>query len=102
MKILMKVYKMIMYLMMMHDLTWDDVARAIGVVETRFETSAKTKYLSMVPILGEIVSSSKTMFTFSLIDEDKEIIDLIDEKNGEDYKCDDSRNDDNSVYGFGG
>ncbi|RVW37439.1 hypothetical protein CK203_081632 [Vitis vinifera] len=55
------------------NLTWGDVARATRVEEARFDTRARTRTnLSIIPPLREITSSSKTLPSRSLIDEDED------------------------------
>ena len=74
------------------NLTWGDVARATGVEEARFDTRARARTnLSIIPPLREITSSSKTLPSRSLIDEDEhwEMVDSADEEDRESYKCDD-------------
>ncbi|KAL6342253.1 hypothetical protein AAG906_006876 [Vitis piasezkii] len=79
------------------NLTWDDVARAIGAEEARFDTRARARASSsIIPPTRRIASSSRTLSSHSLIDEDEDgdMIDLADEEDGEGYKCDDGNDDD--------
>ena len=85
---------MILYLNV--NLTWGDVARA---EESRFDTRARARAKansSIIPPTRGIASSSRTFPSHSLIDEyeDGDIVDSVDEKDGEDYKCGDSNDDD--------
>ena len=73
--------------------TWGDVARA---EESRFDTRARARARakansSIIPPTRGIASSSRTLPSHSLIDEDEDgdMVDSADEKDGEDYKCDD-------------
>ena len=46
------------------NLTWGDVARAIGAEEARFDTRARARAsLSIIPPMMGIVSSSKTLLS---------------------------------------
>ena len=78
------------------NLTWGDVARATGVEEAKFETRARARESSSIPPMREITSSSRTLPSHSLIDEDEngEIVDLANEEDGEGCKCDDGNDDD--------
>ena len=74
------------------NLTWGDVARAIGAEEAKFDTRARARTRSsIIPPTRGITSSSRTLPSHSLIDEDEDgdMVDSADEKDGEDYKCDD-------------
>ena len=80
------------------NLTWGDVARAIGAKEVRFDTRARARAnSSIIPPTRGIASSSRTLLSHSLIDEDEDedMIDLANEEDGEDYKCGDGNDDDN-------
>ncbi|RVW72366.1 hypothetical protein CK203_056256 [Vitis vinifera] len=81
------------------NLTWDDVARAIGAEEARFDTRARARTRassSIIPPTRGIASSSKTLSSHSLIDEDEDgdMVDSTNEEDGEGYKCDDGNDDD--------
>ena len=79
------------------NLTWDDVARAIGAEEARFDTRARAKASSsIIPPTRGIASSSRSLLSHSLIDEDEDG-EMVDSADGEDYKCDDG-NDDNDFF----
>ena len=85
---------MILYLNV--NLTWGDVARA---EESRFDTRARARAKansSIIPPTRGIASSSKTLSSHSLIDEDEdgEMVDSANEEDGEGYKCDDGNDDD--------
>ena len=57
------------------NLTWDDVARAIGAEEARFDTRARARTRassSIIPPTRRIASSSRTLPSHSLIDEDED------------------------------
>ncbi|RVX04241.1 hypothetical protein CK203_015534 [Vitis vinifera] len=79
------------------NLTWGDVARAAGAEEARFDTRARARASSSIitPTRG-IASSSRTLPSYSLIDEDEDgdMVDSADEEDGEGYKCGDGNDDD--------
>ena len=65
--------------------------------EARFYTRARARVSSsIIPPTRGIASSSRTLSSHSLIDEDEDgdIVDSADEEDGEGYKCDDGNNDD--------
>ncbi|CBI37241.3 unnamed protein product, partial [Vitis vinifera] len=71
------------------NLTWGDVARATGAEEARFDTRARARASSsIIPPTRGIASSSRTLPSHSLIDEDEDgdMIDSADEEDGEGYK----------------
>ena len=76
------------------NLTWGDVAKAIGAKEARYDTRARANS-SIIPPPKGIASSFRTLPFRSLIDEyeDEEMVDSIDEQDGEGYKCDDGNDD---------
>ncbi|RVW62502.1 hypothetical protein CK203_064010 [Vitis vinifera] len=79
------------------NLTWGDVARAVGAEEARFDTRARARASSsIIPITRGIASSSRTLPSHSLIDEDEDggMVDSADEEDGEGYKCGDGNDDD--------
>ncbi|RVW53215.1 hypothetical protein CK203_115599 [Vitis vinifera] len=79
------------------NLTWGDVARAAGAEEARFDTRARARASSsIIPPTRGIASSSRTLPSYSLIDEDEDgdMVDSADEENGEGYKCGDGNDDD--------
>ena len=54
-------------------MTWGDVARAIGSEEARFDTRARARASSsIIPPTRGIASSSRTLPSHSLIDEDED------------------------------
>ncbi|XP_034694081.1 uncharacterized protein LOC117920577 [Vitis riparia] len=74
------------------NLTWGDVARAAGAEEARFDTRARARASSsIIPPTRGIASSSRTLPSYSLIDEDEDgdMVDSADEEDGEGYKCGD-------------
>ncbi|KAJ9682088.1 hypothetical protein PVL29_018125 [Vitis rotundifolia] len=74
------------------NLTWGDVARASGAEEARFDTRARERASSsIIPPTRGIASSSRTLPSHSLIDEDEDgdMVDSADEEDGEGYKCGD-------------
>ncbi|RVW13610.1 hypothetical protein CK203_088822 [Vitis vinifera] len=78
------------------NLTWGDVARAAGAEEARFDTRARARASSsIIPPTRGIASSSRTLSSHSLIDEDEDggMVDSADEEDGEGYKCDDGNDD---------
>ena len=79
-------------------LTWGDVARATGAEEARLDTRTRASS-SIIPPPRGIASSSRTLPSHSLIDEDEdgEMIDSADEEDGKGYKCDDGNDDDDCV-----
>ena len=82
-----------------HDdnLTWGDVAKATGVEEARFDIRARDRASSsIIPPTRGIASSSRTLHSHSLIDEDEDgdMVDSANEEDGEGYKCDDGNDDD--------
>ncbi|RVW36765.1 hypothetical protein CK203_101561 [Vitis vinifera] len=82
------------------NLTWGDVARAAGVEEARFDTRARARASSsIIPPTRGIASSSRTLPSHSLIDEDEDggMVDSADEEDGKGYKCGDG-NDDNDDF----
>ncbi|KAJ9688880.1 hypothetical protein PVL29_014498 [Vitis rotundifolia] len=82
------------------NLTWGDVARAIGAEEASFDTRTRAgASSSIIPPTRGIVSSFRTLPSHSLInkDEDGDMVDSADEEDGEGYKCDD-RNDDDDDF----
>ncbi|RVW88405.1 hypothetical protein CK203_040914 [Vitis vinifera] len=79
------------------NLTWGDVARATGAEEAKFDSKARAREnSSIIPPTRGIASSSRTLPSHSLIDEyeDGDIVDSVDEKDGEGYKYGDSNEDD--------
>ncbi|RVW28778.1 Transposon Ty3-G Gag-Pol polyprotein [Vitis vinifera] len=79
------------------NLTWGDVARATAAEEAKFDTRARAKAnSSIIPPTRGIASSSRTLPSHSLIDEDEDgdMVDSADEKDGEGYKCGDGNDDD--------
>ncbi|RVW15741.1 hypothetical protein CK203_075341 [Vitis vinifera] len=79
------------------NLTWGDVARAAGVEEARFDTRARARASSsIIPPTRGIASSSRTLPSHSLIDEDEDgdMVDSANEEDGEGYKCGDGNDDD--------
>ena len=80
------------------NLIWGDVGRATGVEEARFDARARASSSTIPPPRG-IASSSKTLPSHSLIEEyeDGDIVDSVDEEDGEGYKCDDGNDDDDFV-----
>ena len=81
-------------------MTWGDVARAAGAEEARFDTRARARASSsIIPPPRRIASSSRTLPSHSLIDEDEDgdMVDSADEEDGEGYKCDDGNDDDDFV-----
>ncbi|RVW33881.1 hypothetical protein CK203_082945 [Vitis vinifera] len=82
------------------NLTWGDVARAAGAEEARFDTRARARASSsIIPPIRGIASSSRTLPSYSLIDEDedRDMVDSADEEDGEGYKCDGNDDDDDFV-----
>ena len=79
-------------------MTWGDVARATRAEEARFDTRVRASS-SIIPPPRGIASSSRTLSSCSLIDENKdgEMVDSIDEEDREGYKCDDGNDDDDFV-----
>ncbi|KAJ9705844.1 hypothetical protein PVL29_003780 [Vitis rotundifolia] len=78
------------------NLTWGDVARASGAEEARFDTRARARASSsIIPPTRGIASSSRTLPSHSLIDEDEDgdMVDSADEEDGEGYKCGDGNDD---------
>ena len=72
-----------------------DVARAIGSEEARFDTRARARASSsIIPPTRGIASSSRTLPSHSLIDEDGDMVDSADEEDGEGYECGDGNDDD--------
>ena len=87
---------MILYLNV--NLTWGDVARA---EESRFDTRARARAKArpsstIIPPTRRIASSSRTLSSHSLIDEDEDgdMVDSADEEDGEGYKYGDGNDDD--------
>ena len=83
------------------NLTWGDVARATAAEETKFDTRARAKAnSSIIPPMRGIASSSRTLPSHSLIDEDEDgdMVDLVDEEDGEGYKCGDGNDDDDDDF----
>ena len=80
------------------NLTWGDVARATRAKEAKFDTRIRPNS-SIIPPPRGIASSSRTLPSHSLIDEDEdgEMIDSADEEDGKGYKCDDGNDDDDFV-----
>ena len=80
------------------NLTWGDVAKAIGAEEARFDTRARAS-LSIIPPPRGIGSSFGTLPSRSVIDEDEdgEMVNSTEEEDGEGYKCDDESDDDDFV-----
>ncbi|XP_059597713.1 uncharacterized protein LOC109121933 [Vitis vinifera] len=79
------------------NLTWGDVARAAGDEEARFDTRARARASSsIIPPTRGIASSSRTLPSYSLIDEDEDgdMVNSADEEDGEGYKCGDGNDDD--------
>ncbi|RVW61548.1 hypothetical protein CK203_066203 [Vitis vinifera] len=67
------------------NLTWGDVARAAGAEEARFDTRARARASSsIIPPIRGIASSSRTLPSYSLIDEDEDgdMVDSADEEDG--------------------
>ena len=80
------------------NLTWGDVARATGAEEAKFDSKARVRASSsIIPPTRGIASSSRTLPSHSLINEDGDgdMIDSADEEDGEGYKCDDGNDDGN-------
>ena len=67
------------------NLTWGDVARVTGVEEARFDTRARARASSSIIPPRGITSSSRTLPCHSLIDEDEDgnMVDSVDEEDGE-------------------
>ncbi|KAL6328433.1 hypothetical protein AAG906_038308 [Vitis piasezkii] len=83
------------------NLTWGDVARVTRAEETRFDTRARVRASSsIIPPTRGIVSSSRTLPSHSLIDEDEDgdMVDSADEEDGEGYKCGDDDDDDDDFF----
>ncbi|XP_010644982.2 uncharacterized protein LOC104877761 [Vitis vinifera] len=83
------------------NLTWGDVARAAGAEEARFDTRARARASSsIIPPTRGIASSSRTLPSHSLIDEDEDggMVDSADEEDGEGYKCGDGNDDDDDDF----
>nr|CAN83296.1 hypothetical protein VITISV_008290 [Vitis vinifera] len=83
------------------NLTWGDVARAIGAEEARFDTRTRARASSsIIPPTRGIASSSGTLPSHSLIDEDEDgdMVDSTDEEDGEGYKCGDGNDDDDDDF----
>ena len=80
------------------NLTWSDVTRATGAKEAKFDTRIRPNS-SIIPPPRGIASSSRTLSSCSLIDENKdgEMVDSIDEEDREGYKCEDGNDDDDFV-----
>ena len=78
------------------NLTWDDVPRSPRAEEAKFTPRAKVS-LSIIPQPRRITSSSRTLSSCSLIDEDEEMVDSVKEEDGEGYQCDNGNNDDDFV-----
>ncbi|RVW72086.1 hypothetical protein CK203_054783 [Vitis vinifera] len=79
------------------NLTWGDVSRATRAKEARFDTRARARASSsIIPPKKGIASSSRTLPSHSLIDEDEDgdMVDLADGEDGEGYKFDDGNDDD--------
>ena len=71
-------------------MTWGDVARAAGAEEARYDTRARARASSsIIPPTRGIASSSRTLPSHSLIDEDED---------GEGYKCGDGNDDDDDDF----
>ncbi|RVW90386.1 hypothetical protein CK203_045728 [Vitis vinifera] len=72
--------------------------RATGAKEAKFDTRIRPNS-SIIPPPRGIASSSRTLSSCSLIDENKdgEMVDSIDEEDREGYKCDDGNDDDDFV-----
>ncbi|RVW96421.1 hypothetical protein CK203_029760 [Vitis vinifera] len=64
--------------------------------EAKFTPRAKVS-LSIIPQPRRITSSSRTLSSCSLIDEDEEMVDSVEEEDGEGYQCDNGNNDDDFV-----
>ena len=84
------------------NLTWGDVAIATRAEEARFDTRARARTRassSIIPPTREIASSFRTLPSHSLIEEyeDGDIVDSVDEEDGEGYKYGDSNDDDDFV-----
>nr|CAN61552.1 hypothetical protein VITISV_020996 [Vitis vinifera] len=84
------------------NLTWGDVARATRAEEARFDTRARAKARpssSTIPPTRRIASSSRTLPSHSLIDEDEDgdMVDSADEEDGEGYQYGDGNNDDDDL-----
>ncbi|RVW59546.1 hypothetical protein CK203_104782 [Vitis vinifera] len=74
-----------------------NLQRATRPEEARFDTRARARASSsIIPPMRGIASSSRTLPSHSLIDEDEDgdMVDLVDEEDGEGYKCDDGNDDD--------
>ena len=79
------------------NLTLGDIARATGAKEARFDTRVRARASSsIIPPTRGIASSSRTLSSHSLIDEDEDggMVDSADEEDGECYKCGDGNDDD--------
>ena len=84
------------------NLTWGDVARATRAEEAKFDTRARAKARpssSTIPPTRRIASSSRTLPSHSLIDEDEDgdMVDSADEEDGEGYQYGDGNNDDDDL-----
>ena len=68
------------------NLTWSDVTRATGAKEAKFDTRARARASSSIIPPRGITSSSRTLPCHSLIDEDEDgnMVDSVDEEDGED------------------
>ncbi|RVW82368.1 hypothetical protein CK203_045113 [Vitis vinifera] len=70
---------------------------AIGAEEARFDTRARAKASSSkIPPTRRVASSSRTLLSHLLIDEDEngDMVDSTNEEDGKGYKCDDGNNND--------
>ncbi|RVX12554.1 hypothetical protein CK203_011557 [Vitis vinifera] len=75
--------------------------RATGAEEARFDTRARARTSSsIIPPTRGIASSSRTLPSHSLIDEDEDgdMVDSADEEDGEGYKCGDGNDDDDDDF----
>ncbi|KAL6310869.1 hypothetical protein AAG906_027325 [Vitis piasezkii] len=74
---------------------------AAGAEEARFDTRARARASSsIIPPTRGIASSSRTLPSHSLIDEDEDggMVDSADEEDGEGYKCGDGNDDDDDDF----
>ena len=75
-----------------------DVARGTGAKGVRFDTKVRAKASSsIISLTRGITLSSRTLPSHLLIDEDEDgdMVDSVDEEDGEGYKYDDRNDDDN-------
>ncbi|KAL6321733.1 hypothetical protein AAG906_031247 [Vitis piasezkii] len=79
------------------DKRWEIQLHRVGAEEAGFDTRARARASSsIIPPTRGIASSSRTLPSHSLIDEDEDgdMVDSADEEDGEGYKCGDGNDDD--------